>query len=208
MENREGTAVKPRAEAEGYNFRALARRVIRGAGFGACAYFAGLAELPFGARPFGVALLAASGREALFVYFGLLLSAFINFEIDEAIIYFAVYSALLLLRVFSWVFVELRGAKIQVGGAISGLFGRKSGIFGERVGLRTINSSFFGLSLGAAVLFSGGLLYYDLFGLLIITLLSPVATFLLCGYIEGKKMAEKRSNKESVLYALGFLALV
>ena len=89
MDNR-GTVEKIRSEAVDRDVKALAKRVIRGIGFGACAYLAGLAELPFGARPFGVALLAASGKEAIFVYLGLVLSAFIELEVDEAIIYFAV----------------------------------------------------------------------------------------------------------------------
>ena len=206
MDNRE-TVRTVRSEVVTRDFKALSKRIIRGIGFGACAYFAGLAELPFGARPFGVALLAASGRESLFIYFGLLLSAFIELEIDEAIIYFAVYSALLLLRIFSWVFVVARKGNVGYRGGKSSIFNSKNGIFCESVGVRTINSSIFGLALGAAVLFAGGLLYYDLFGLLIIILLSPVSTFLLCGYIEGDKKNKDRGIGVEVLYLLGFLAL-
>ena len=143
MDNR-GTVGKIRSEVAERDAKALAKRVIQGVGFGACAYLAGLAELPFGARPFGVALLAASGRDAIFVYLGLVLSAFIELEVDEAIIYFAVYSALLILRIFSWVFVGLRENYVSGGGGVKRLFGKKMGVFGESVGMRTINSSIFG----------------------------------------------------------------
>ena len=206
MDNR-GTVEKIRSEAVDRDVKALAKRVIRGIGFGACAYLAGLAELPFGARPFGVALLAASGRDAIFVYLGLVLSAFIEFEVDEAIIYFAVYSALLLLRIFSWVFVGLRENYVSGGGGVKRLFSKKMGVFGESVGMRTINSSIFGLALGASMLFAGGLLYYDLFGLLVIALLSPIATLLLCGYIEGGERAKKQGGRAGVFYSLGLLTL-
>ncbi len=206
MDNR-GTVGKIRSEVAARDAKALAKRVIQGVGFGACAYLAGLAELPFGARPFGVALLAASGRDAIFVYLGLVLSAFIELEVDEAIIYFAVYSALLLLRIFSWVFVGLRENYVSGGGGVKRLFSKKMGVFGESVGMRTINSSIFGLALGASMLFAGGLLYYDLFGLLVIALLSPIATLLLCGCIEGGERAKKQGGRAGVFYSLGLLTL-
>ena len=61
--------------------KTVTRRVSASFAMGGCAYFAGLAELPFGARPFGVALLAAAGREAVFVYLGLIISAFASLEV-------------------------------------------------------------------------------------------------------------------------------
>ena len=200
--NRRESIVGERVQESTYNLKKAARRIVVGFAMGICAYFAGLAELPFGARPFGVALLAAAGRDSLFVYFGLVLSAFITFEVDEAIIYFAVYSVLLLLRVFSRVFVELRGEDDLKKGA-KRIY---STLFSEKVGLRVLVSAIFGLALGTAMLFSGGLLYYDLFGLLIITLLSPAVTFLLCGYLEGKQK-RKENSRAGLYFALGFLTL-
>lgn len=182
--------------------KTAARRVSVSFAMGGCAYFAGLAELPFGARPFGVALLAAAGREAVFVYLGLIISAFASLEADEAIVYFAIYSALLLLRVFSRLFVELRGAE----GIKMGVRSTVATAFREGVGLRVLSSAVFGLALGASMLFAGGLLYYDLFGLLIITLSAPLITFLLCGYIEGKKKRLEGRGGE-LLYDIGALAL-
>ena len=185
-----------------YGVKKTARSLASGVFFGICAYFAGLAELPFGARPFGVAYLAAAGREAIFVYFGLIISAFVTMELDEAIIYFAVYSALLLLRVFSRAFVELRGAEgLRVGA--KRVFAT---LFEEKVGLRTVASAIFGVAQGAAILFAGGLLYYDLFGLLIITLLSPTVTLALCGYVEGRRK-KIRGAKAEPLYLLGLVTL-
>ena len=184
-----------------YKFKTVTRQAVASLVMGVCAYFAGLAELPFGARPFGVGFLAAAGRDAVFVYIGLIVSAFSSLEADEAMIYFAVYSALLLLRVFSRLFVELRGAE----GIKMGLRSTIVSVFGERVGLRVISSALFGLALGVAMLFAGGMLYYDLFGLLIVALSAPLLTFVLCGYIERKRWGESRGGE--LMRELGFLAL-
>ena len=187
---------------EGYDVKRIARRLAISAAMGACAYFAGLAELPFGARPFGVALLAAAGRDAMFVYFGLVISAFTALDVDEAIVYFAVYSSLVLLRIFSRFVVEIRDASELRLGARRTL----SSVFRESVGLRVLSSAIFGLALGAAMLFSGGLLYYDLFGLLIVTVSAPLAVLLICGFVEsGGK--EKENSRAEIRFALGFLTL-
>ena len=187
---------------EGYDAKRIARRVGISLTMGVIAYFAGLAELPFGARPFGIALLAASGRDAVFVYFGLVISAFGALDIDEAIVYFAVYSALLLLRVFSRFVIEIRdSAELKLGAKRT-----LSAVFCESVGLRILASAIFGLALGAAILFSGGLLYYDLFGLLIVTVSAPLATFLICGFIESGGR-EKENSRAELRFVLGFLTL-
>ena len=199
MDRKQGIASE-RVDGDGYDVRRIAQRLAQGAAMGVSAYFAGLAELPFGARPFGIALLAASGRDAIFVYFGLILSAFTALDVDEAIVYFAVYSALLVLRIFSRFIVEIRDSSDLRLGARRTLHA----MFREGVGLRVLASAIFGLALGTAMLFSGGLLYYDLFGLLIVTVSAPLAAFLICGFTEwrGKRMESERAKLH---FALGFL---
>ena len=202
--DRKENVMGTKTQARSYDFKKIGARVAFSFALGACAYFAGLAELGFGARPFGVALLAAVGREALAVYIGLLISTFTTLEIDNALIYFAVYSAIILIRVFSRFFVELRGEGEIKKGARMAL----ASVFKENIGLRVLSAAIFGLALGASILFSGGLLYYDLFGLLIATLVSPLMTFLLCGYISGVNNFEKERSGRSELYSiLGFLTL-
>ena len=139
MNSRESIARDAHLNGENYNLKTVAQKLIKGLFFGISAYFAGIAELPFGARPFGIALLAASGKNTLFVYFGLIISAFTTLEVDEAMIYFASYSALLVLRAFSRVIVELRGGnKIK--------FNAKrmlSTLFCEKLGLRVVSAALF-----------------------------------------------------------------
>ena len=203
MDRRENVMEK-KIQARPYDLKKAGARMAFSFALGACAYFAGLAELPFGARPFGVALLAAAGREAIAVYLGLLISAFTSLEIDEALIYFAIYSAIILLRVFSRFVVELREEE-EIKKGVRQTF---ASAFREKIGLRVLSSAIFGLALGASMLFSGGLLYYDLFGLLIATVVSPLITFLLCGYISGAENLEKVKNYRTEVYSiLGFLTL-
>ena len=141
MDRKQGIASE-RVDGDGYDVRRIAQRLAQGAAMGVSAYFAGLAELPFGARPFGIALLAASGRDAIFVYFGLILSAFTELDVDEAIVYFAVYSALLVLRIFSRFIVEIRDSSDLRLGARRTLHA----MFREGVGLRVLASAIFGLA--------------------------------------------------------------
>ena len=202
MDRRDSMMTGAEICADKIGVRKLARRILSGMFFLICGYFAGLAELPFGARPFGVALLSASRKETVFVYSGLVISTFTTFDGDEAIIYFSVYSALMLLRIFSRVIVELRVAD----GARIGTRRILSALFCEKIGLRVVTSALFGVALGTSMLFSGGLLYYDLFGLLIVSLLSPLSTLLICSYIE-RRGEKERSFKSESLYLLGFLGL-
>ena len=208
MDTRENV-VKKRMQTSQYNIKNVGMCVARSFALGFCAYFAGLAELPFGARPFGIALLAAVGKDAIFVYAGLILSVFTTFTTftsNEAVIYFAIYSAIILFRIFSRLVVELRAEGEIKKGAKAVL----ASLFKEKIGLRVLSAAVFGLALGTSVLLSGGLMYYDLFGLLILTLISPFATFLLCGYISGLNISNKQNNKSNraELYSmLGFIAL-
>lgn len=170
-----------------------------------CGYFASLGELPFGARPFGVALLAATGRGTPFVYIGATVSAFVSFELEEALVYFGIYTLLLFMRVF--LMLTVKAEKLSQGKNVGYSLAKR--IFCERNGLRVITSATVGVALGAAVFFSSGLLYYDLFGLLLLSLTSPVLTAILCGYFNPNNVGGKKGKKEisSLGYELGFLCL-
>ena len=197
-----GTRAKDIGATPRYDARKIALALIPKLLLGICGYFAGLAELPFGARPFGLALLAATGKDTPFVYFGLVISAFVALELDEALVYFGVYTALLLMRLFTRFAFDMRSLRARE----RGVRGLLRGLFCERAGLRIISSALFGAALGAAVLFAGGLLYYDLFALLIIAVSAPFISFLLCGYFT---QVDQRTRGELFLLwrDLGFLTL-
>ncbi len=145
-----------------------------------CGYFAGRAALPFGARPFGVALLAAtSGGAALFAYIGLALSAFVEMELSESVVYFGIYTALLLFRALVNFIKNPRGERFS----IEWLMKRA---FSGRVGSRALISASFAILLGSILLFARGMLYYDLFALLVAAAISPILTALAFGYFERR----------------------
>lgn len=154
----------------------LASRVIRialiGALYSFCGYFSGLAALPFGAIPFGIAMLAAADRNALFVFVGLAIASFGEFEGGSALVLFGVYAAILLLRIL--IRLTLDGDKEKKS---LGEIGRM--LFCEQIGYRVCLSALAALALSLAFLVAGGFLYYDLFGLLISTAVAPIATYLL-----------------------------
>ena len=84
-----------------YGGRAAVRFLTPRILLGVCAFFCAQATLPFGARPFGVALLAATAGWAVIpVYLGLSVSAFVTMEAVESILFFGIYTALLLVRAF------------------------------------------------------------------------------------------------------------
>ena len=203
--SKNGKVMKKSTQTQAINLKSVGMRVAFCFAMGFCGYFSGLAELPFGARPFGVALLAACGRETVFVYFGLVLSAFRTFELKEALIYFAIYSALLLFRIFPRLVFELKGE----GEIKKGVSQALTSIFREKIALRIMTASIFGFALGVVMLFSGGLLYYDLFGLFLVTILSPIVAFLVCGYVSGVDVYiyRKKKVKNQAYLVLGFIAL-
>ena len=158
------------------NESALASRVIRialiGALYSFCGYLSSIAALPFGALPFGIALLAAADRNALFILVGLVIASFSQFEGGSAIVLFGVYAAILLLRML--IRLTLDGDK---GKKSLGEIGRM--LFCEQIGYRVCLSALAAFGLSLAFLVAGGFLYYDLFGLLISSAVAPIATYLL-----------------------------
>lgn len=167
--------------------------LTRGALYGLGGYLAGLAELPFGACPFGVALLAASDRNAPFVYAGLVLSCFFGYDQDRGVVLLGIYTALLLLRVLVRLTLDIPGGKR---GKMSPteLFGS---LFCEAPTYRLLLSALAALGAGLCFLIGGGMLYYDLVGLLISVAVAPAAAYVFYGYF----------GRRGLLRELGLLAI-
>ena len=156
--------------------RAVGSGVIRIAFLGALycfgGYLCGRAELPFGAYPFGIALLAAADKNAIFVFAGLAIASFGAFEGGSSILLFGIYAALLLLRVLVRLTLDAPQGKKSFGE----LWGM---LFEEQTGYRVCSAALAAFGLSLAVLVAGGFLYYDLFGLLVSTAVAPLGTYLL-----------------------------
>lgn len=185
---------------EGEALSRLIRAALPAALYGAAGYLSGLCALPFGAHPFGVALLAAADRRAVFVLAGLLLSALAQFDGVAAATFVGVYAAVILLRVLVRLTLDFpyrRGEAKRTLGELAAL------LFGERRASRVLIAALGAFLLSLSFLVGGGFLYYDLFGLLLSVSLAPLATYILCGYFEGE-----RDGRLDLRFELGLLALL
>ena len=152
--------------------RRTAREVIfeimRGVLYAAIGVLFGLCGAPFGAYPFGVALLSAADRKVIYIFAGLCASA-VAFS-ESPILFVSAYAAVLLIRVIARLTLDPPKAAWQV-----------RALFSENLLLRMASASLGGFILGLYALMSGGFLYYDLFGALINIIGAPLAVFVFYG---------------------------
>ena len=174
-----------------YDLSKIMRVLFPKAAFLLCGYFAGLCELPFGARPFGMALVSASGEGALTALIGACIASVVALDGFEAALYVGAYILIFAVKMIWRLFEEGKAGNVGSTLAQRVIFGK----FCEPVGLRIIFAALFAAIVGAIRLFAGGMLYYDLFGFLLSALLSPLATFVICGYTVKTrgKMTEARA---------------
>ena len=156
-------------------------------------YFAGLCSLVFGANPFGIALLAAADKNAIFVYLGLVLTSLLGFPFETGMLLLGVYSVMILLRVLLRLTLDCPFPK----GSKQSAFAIFSELFRERAGYRIVASAFVSVAYGIVVLSMGGFLFYDLFALFVMALCTPIAAYFFYCFFE----------KDGVLFELGFLAV-
>ena len=142
-----------------------------------CGYLFGGAALPFGAHPFGIALLCASDRKVFYLYAGLCLGAWSH---RHRAAWLVAYSSLLLLRL--WVRVLLDTSEEKKGkGAWLEQVPDFPLLFSEHISLRAASAAVGGFGIGLYRLIEGDFLYYDLYGTILETLSAPVAVLLLSG---------------------------
>lgn len=136
-------------------------------------YLSGICALPFGAYPFGIALLAAADRNAVFVYVGLVISCFFGIEGESGILLLGIYTAELLLRVLVRLTLDYPFKK----GSKQSVYELLSMLFSEHAVYRVLCAAVCAVVFGACFLAGGGFLYYDLISLLIISLAAPAAAY-------------------------------
>jgi stage II sporulation protein E len=162
------------------------------------AYILGGFSLPFGAAPFGIALLCAAKERTLFIFAGLCLSAAGG---AFPILRISVYTAVLLIRllatlIFDTPWSEKEGREIGE----KTFFEARSLFFNEHLGLRMSTACVGALAIGVYLLIKGGFLYYDLYGALISLATAPIAAALFAGLF-GKR------RDGSVYRTVGTIAL-
>ena len=157
-------------------------------------YLSSLATLPFGSMPFGIALLCAANRDALFVYLGLALSCLFSFEGSVSVVLFGINTALLLLRALVRLTLDNPFSQREDKPTPKELL---LSLFSEAVGYRVLLAAVGAFAMGACFAIGGGLLYYDIFGLLLSTAVAPLAAYIFSGFLCRRGVARE----------LGFLAL-
>lgn len=174
----------------------IVRKIFLGMLYAFWGYVLGATTLPFGAAPFGVALLAAADRRAFFIFGGLCLWSLSS---GEAVIWLSVFAAVLLVRILVRLLLDLparfrarRREEITVGEI--GPY-----LLREHIALRMATAAVAAFAVGLIRLRLGGYLFYDLYGTILSVVAAPVATLLLYGFFEG--------DREGWQYQLGFLSL-
>ena len=158
--------------------RELAAQFGRGVMYAVIGALLGICGLPFGAYPFGLALLCAADRKVIYIFLGVCASALALS--DHPILLVSAYATALLIRTVSR--LTLDPPKRDGTGRI---------FYSENLLLRMATASLGGFIIGLYSLMSGGFLYYDLFGALIYIIGTPVAVFIFYGIfnqsgLEGK----------------------
>ena len=169
--------------------------ILRGLGFGAVAYLFGCAVLPFGAMPFGVAILAAASAYIPYIVAGLVLAALVSPVGLGTGGLIGVYAAVLALRVVMRFLLDpplLPTEKTCTPQEYLTLLSRRvmaltrheestpmPRLLAEHPFLRMLTAAAGGFLAGALRLILRGAHVYDLLGLLLGLALAPLATFLL-----------------------------
>lgn len=156
------------------------KRAAKGICAGLAGFVLGLGECAFGSRPFGVALLCASGEYSVFVYAGLATSAL--FVKGMAIPLFLTWSFAFMLRVAIGLWrAKDAEAKSSDGRSSDGKAAEPpdkpaSLMFSERMAYRVACALGSGALIAVYRVISGGFLYYDAFGGLLDLLVTPFMT--------------------------------
>ena len=165
-----------------YDIRKLLRLLLPSVGYALLGAASGCAALPFGALPFGIALLAAANKNALFIYLGLAFSCLLADDAATAVIRLGIYTSLLLIRALVALTLDDRFKGSASRPSAKQLL---SSMLSEAPLYRCLSAALAALALGSCSFFGGGLLYYDLFGLLISVVIAPLAAILFYGAFEG-----------------------
>lgn len=177
--------------------------------FALLGYLSATAALPFGALPFGVALLCAADMRAIPVFVGLCISA-LNEE--NSFIIIGIYGVALCLRLISTLLIDNKNTPK---GKITSF---KTLYFRESVSLKMAVAAISAFLLSSVEIFLSGFLYYDIFGMLISVVVAPISTFFLSyGFAEDGKLVgealkrgeiyEKNVKQRDIQKAIGWVTI-
>ena len=166
---------------------ALIRRLIWWVACAALGYLAGSASLPFGAQPFGAALLSAAGFETFPIFAGLCLSAASG---DHPWLFVGIWSAVLCARILARTLIDTPAEKPR------GIRELLPYLFTERIALRMATAALCSFATSLPSVLRGGFLYYDVIGTAISVISAPIAAFLFSWAFssQGKLMSRRAAD--------------
>ena len=164
-----------------------------------CGFLSSRSVLPFGAVPFGVALLCAANAESIYLFFGLCIGSLLGVQPTFSGIFIGIYAAALLSRILVRLTIDLPFDRSEGKKSLGELI---EVLFYERRGYRVCISAIFAFALSLAFWIGGGFLYYDLFGLIISTIVAPAVTFLVSG-----AYCESKTKTQSLISLISFLTI-
>jgi len=160
------------------------KQVLLGTVWALFGYLLGGVVLPFGARPFGIALLCGSDRRIFYIFAGLCLAAWGD---PYRILLIGIYASILVLRLVVRFVLDPPWQASE---------GKKMGeasvrevyplLFSEHLSLRMATACLSAFAFGIYRLIEGGFLYYDLYGTILSAIAAPVAVLLLYGIFSGE----------------------
>ena len=168
--------------------------------FALVGFLLGSCTLPFGAIPFGVAILCASDRKVLCIFGGLCLGAL---TMDKPVLLILAYTAMLVIRVITRLTLDPPWeGKADGEMPLRDLF---PVIFSENLFLRMATSSVGAFTISLYSLIEGGFLFYDLWGMMIAVLAAPVAVLLTHGLFNGEKGSVSFGYISAAVLAFGIV---
>ena len=166
-----------------------------GALYAVCAYFLGGTVLPYGALPLGVAFLSVSDRRVFYIYAGLVLSALSS---ERRVLLIAVYSALIIARLLTRLMIDTPWKRDEASGERT-LREIYPYMFSEHIALRAALSAVGAFAIGLYRLIEGGMLYYDMYGIIVGAVSAPASVLLVSGFFS--------ENAKKYRRLVGFAAL-
>ena len=162
-------------------------------------YLLGLCRLPFGATPFGIALLSASDRKVPYILAGVCISALFD---DRAVVLICAYIAVFFIRILVRLSLDPPWKEGDESGewTIREIF---PVMFSENVCLRMATSSVGAFIIGIYTLIGGGFLFYDLYGAIIAMAAAPLAVILTHGIFNRSGVITKFSYFSAALLIFG-----
>lgn len=196
-ERKYNTADEPAQESDR---SALLSEIVIGFLYSLVGFLLGGVALPFGAMPFGAAILCASDRKVLYIFGGLCLGAL---TMDNPVLLISAYTAMLVIRVVTRLTLDTPWeGKADGEMPLRELFPT---IFSENLFLRMATSSVGAFTISLYSLIEGGFLFYDLWGMVIAVLAAPVAVLLTHGIFNGERSSENFKYISAAALAFGVI---